>query len=160
MKQLLISIVLILTSSCSTFKHRAEIRSGQTAMQFRDSSIYDSLSVLLHRGSRQLLNENNMEWTEILPIGPFSYKPDSGFSGQAAKITVYRQQERRLDRQDSAAAKLLHLQRQTVLDSQLQRAEQLDKRLERASDPVSVYPYIAAAAVIVALVLFLKYGYR
>ncbi|MBC9797848.1 hypothetical protein [Sinomicrobium weinanense] len=84
--------IIIGVGGCSASKERhtesRKTSSTRAALSRRDSLL--RRDTLVEWYGKQL--RSGHELLSIAPVGDFTYHPDSGFSGQASKLVVYREQ--------------------------------------------------------------------
>ncbi|WP_257669214.1 hypothetical protein [Parapedobacter tibetensis] len=86
-----ILFVLLVFASCASRKTRNTERKHQQQVSYQQVNRLDSLHTLQFAAQAQLAITNYREAVTIIPVGPFSYHPDSGYSGHATRVEVQRE---------------------------------------------------------------------
>ncbi len=87
----------VFIGACSIHQQRHR-ESSQKVSEVRSHVQSDSLirrDTLTELFGRQFFQEN--EVLDISPLGSFTYRPDSGFKGQASRIRIYRKKTHQAD---------------------------------------------------------------
>ncbi len=136
-------------------------RALETRSQVQQIIGHDSLQSIQNSGSIRFFREEQLEWIDIIPLGRFSYRPDSGFSGQATKITVHRLQQHQEARKDSSNVAVRQVRSRAEIESsgQLQATKAVAETVR--SKPIPLYGYLIGLVAIgiliaVAKVLFFR----
>lgn len=154
------AVILSPLFSCSIFTQKQTSDTHDLHFRQQRADHTDSIAhVTLHNRTRWH-QEHQHEWTEIIPIGPFTYTPDSGFTGQARVIRVLRQQGTQRFSADSSLNRTDNIHRNASSQIAIHSSEQ--KQTERLfeSAPVSPYWYVAGIILLVLLTAFARRGLR
>ena len=151
-------LVLTLMSSCTVFRQKDSSHDSASESLVLQASRLDSLYSDIQQQRLRLRHESRQEWTEILPIGTFSYRPDSGFSGKAVTIRVYRDQSAQQWTKDSSTIRMGSRHQDTssseAFYSRIQERAAQTSKLE----PVPQRWLLAAAALTVLLIVFVWFA--
>lgn len=138
---------------CSVAKERHKesrsTSSAETALSRRDSLL--RRDTLVEWYARQF--RSGRELLTITPVGDFTYHPDSGFSGRATKLVVYREQTgetaTRHGRKSSEAS------RTTRQQTNIRKAESGNTIESRESQTDFRFPWwLAIGALVLAAIVF------
>src|SRR5690606_24261731 len=85
-------LIAVIATSCTVFRQKSSSRHSASESLVLHTGRLDSLYSDIQQQRLRLRHESRQEWTEIFPVGIFSYRPDSGFSGKAMVVRVYQDQ--------------------------------------------------------------------
>ncbi|SEM72901.1 hypothetical protein SAMN05216436_10717 [bacterium A37T11] len=157
MKKVIILIGIYPIMSCAVFKHKSASSSAQKVLTVHASHITDSLQMRLQTQHIQFLSLNQQDITEIIPQGTFSYRPDSGFIGQASHVTVYRQQKQQSQIKDATGLQLSTTHHQQKIDSTLQQQSRQNREETQKSKPtLIIWIYVMAGILLIIGYAYLK----
>ncbi len=89
MKKFYIAIFIIMACcSCKTHKITQTKLNEQQHLEIQQTASNDSLDAHTQSGHLLISQQQEHAEAEIIPVGPFTYSPDSGFRGTAAKVLI------------------------------------------------------------------------
>ena len=101
MRLLPITLVTVLLTACSTHKHRIENSVMTTNMKHREAMLSDTASYRVTRARIVHAETGQLTELNLLPKGTFRYHPDSGYIGEAEKLSIRIRTMARHTRSDS-----------------------------------------------------------
>ncbi|SEM54754.1 hypothetical protein SAMN05216436_105143 [bacterium A37T11] len=159
MKHIITLIGLLLTMSCSVFKHKIENNSSRTHLTVHSVQRKDSLQITAQTQHIRYLSDDQLEITEIVPEGTFSYHPDSGFQGEAFSVHIYRQHQQRTIDRDTTTLSNTGTRLKSKVDSTVQTETHHQLEETKKSKPISIWGYLGVA-VMLGLIYFYFYGLK
>lgn len=148
---------LVIFGACSVSRHRQaeSVRTGSSnAVIQRADSLHHRTSLIGLSGRELHLGR---ELLAITPTGTFSYHPDSGFTGRAARVVVYRERIHAADSTQQLVTSETRSGTSQAVESR-REAHAIEKQ-ERTTRRLPALPWwaMAVAAVVALIILLLKF---
>ncbi|SEM33210.1 hypothetical protein SAMN05216436_103231 [bacterium A37T11] len=150
MKNLYMAISIIMACcSCKTQKVTQTRLNEQQHLETHQTESADSL--VQNTQTKHLLISNQQEHAEaeIIPVGPFTYSPDSGFRGSAAKVTIKRKRNQQQLEKDTTAQHTKAVKKQKIQ----QQVTDLHKQQDTQSNSKSQTGFSTFPLTLLVLVL-------
>ncbi|SEO10373.1 hypothetical protein SAMN05216436_13331 [bacterium A37T11] len=102
------------------------------------------------------LSQDQLEYTEIIPHGTFNYHPDSGYTGEATQIKIYRKTQKRQQEKDSTKITMTHLQNRARIDSTAHQQQHIQEETTKQTKPPTIWPYVIGVTILLIAAFILR----
>ena len=128
-----IPLIILLSTSCSVTKHKQTTR--RDSLQHSQSSTSRTshqLSQQQHSSIFQFHDSSGHRYlAEIIPDGPFSWSPQSGYSGKAKSVKIRGRHESSSSSKDSSGTRQEHQQSETENSSTQQLRQSSSEQVQK-----------------------------